>query len=100
VTDTTKFQINASSIVLSDASLTITTPHPSVFGVNPLSQGSLNLGLIYERGTSSGSEPISLLNSTFLQIWNPNLLPASDIWNFCVFGLDNENCFETGSKKV
>jgi hypothetical protein len=94
-----KFPINASSIVLSDTSLTITTPHARIFGVSPVRQGSLNLNLIYESVTSANVEPLSLLNERFIQIGNVSV-PESDGWSFCVSRLGYENCFETESKNV
>jgi hypothetical protein len=68
VMNITKFPMNSSSIVLSDASLTIATPQNRVFGVNPIGQGSLNLNIVYENVTKADSEPLSSLNRTFLQI--------------------------------
>jgi hypothetical protein len=93
VMSTTKFPINASSIVLSDASLTITTPQNRIFGVNPFRQGSLNLYFVYGKVTSADSEPLLLLNSTFLQIGNVSL-PNCDFWRFCLSGLDHESCID------
>jgi hypothetical protein len=99
VMNTTKFPMNASSIVLSDTSLTITTPQNRVFGVNPLRQGSLNLNIIYENVTSADSEPLWLLNSTFLQIGNVSL-PNSDFRRFCISGIGYENCIDIESTEV
>jgi hypothetical protein len=99
VTDTNKFPINASSIVLSDTLLTITTPQNRVFGGTPIRQSSLNLSIVYENVTSADSEPLWLLNSTFLQIGNVSL-PNSDFWNFCISGIDPKYCIHIESRKV
>jgi hypothetical protein len=99
VTSTTKFPIRASSIVLSDTSLTITTPQNRVFGVGPSGLGSLNLSIVYESGTSANSEPLSSLEQKFLQIGNVNL-PNSGFWSFCISGIDERYCIDIESKKV
>jgi hypothetical protein len=77
----------------------ITTSHNRVFGVSPLREGYLNLTLAYEKLTSRGSEPLWLLNSTFVQIGNISL-PISNFWKFCVSGIDYENCIDIESTKV
>jgi hypothetical protein len=62
----------------------------------------LNLNVAYESVTSAGSEPLWLLNSTFLQIGNVSL-PNSNFWTFCTFctsGIDQENCIDIESTKV
>jgi hypothetical protein len=77
----------------------ITTPQNRVFGENPFREGSLSLSVAYESVTSGGLEPLSLLNSTFLQIGNVGL-PNSNFWTFCVSGIIQENCFDIRSTKV
>jgi hypothetical protein len=99
VTDTNKFPINASSIVLSDTLLTITTPQNRVFGGTAIRQSSLNLSIVYETVTSADSEPLWLLNSTFLQIGNVSL-PNCEFWRFCVSGNDQEICISGESTAV
>jgi hypothetical protein len=96
VTNTTKFPINASSIVLFDTSLTITTPRSRVFGVYLLRQGSLNLNVAYEVPTTAGLEPLWLLNSTFLQIGSVSL-PLPGFWTFCLSGVGDETCIDIES---
>jgi hypothetical protein len=70
-----------------------------VFGVNPVRQGSLNLSVVYETVTSAGSEPLWLLNSTFLQIGKVSV-PTSRFWTFCISGIGHESCIETESRAV
>jgi hypothetical protein len=99
VTNTTKFPINASSIVLFDTSLTIITSQNRVFGWNPFRQGSLNLSIIYESVTSADSEPLWFLNLTFLQIGNVSV-PFSEFWTFCILGIGDQSCHDTESRFV
>jgi hypothetical protein len=74
----------------------ITTPQNRVFGRKPLREGYWNLTLIYKSVTSAGSEPLWLLNSTFLQIGNITF-PHSGIWNFCISEMEGENCIDIES---
>jgi hypothetical protein len=94
-----KFPISASSIILSDTSLTIITPQNRVFSVNPFHEGSLNLSIFYGSVTSANSEPLWLLNSTFLQIGNISV-PISRFWTFCISGICEERCIEIESTTV
>jgi hypothetical protein len=96
---TGSFPINASSIILSNTSLTITTPQNRVFAENPLREDLLNLSIAYETVTSKGLESVESLNSTFLQIGNVSL-PDSNFWTFCLSGIIQENCFNIRSTEV
>jgi hypothetical protein len=101
--NTSKFPVNASSIVFVDASLTFETPRNRLFGVSPLREGSLNLTLLYGSVTSNGDEPLSLLNGIFLQIGNVSLPasePESESWSFCVSSVDHEHCIGIVSNEV
>jgi hypothetical protein len=93
------FPINASSIILSNTSLTISTPLKCVVGENPFREGSLNLSIAYENATSAGLEQLWGLNSTVLQIGNVSL-PDSNFWTFCISAIGYENCFDIKSTKV
>jgi hypothetical protein len=92
----TKFPINASSIVLTNASLVFTTPRNRLFGVGPSSSGLLNLVIVYGNVTTQGSEPLSNLKATFLQIGNITV-PLSNDWTICVSGSGYEHCSLTRS---
>jgi hypothetical protein len=71
-----------------------------VFGVTPSrGEGPLNLSIAYESVTQADSEPLWLLNSTFLQIGNISV-PFSDFWRFCISGIDQETCFDIESAKL
>jgi hypothetical protein len=65
-----------------------------LFAKAPSRQGGLNLTILYGTGTSSGAEPVSLLNATFLQIGTITLQTGS--WIFCVSGEGSEQWFESG----
>jgi hypothetical protein len=95
----TKFPVNASSIVLTTASLVFTTPRNRLFGVSPSSSGSLNLVIVYGNVTMQGSEPISKLNATFLQIGKVTA-PLSNDWTVCTSGGNREACYATHSPVV
>jgi hypothetical protein len=88
----TKFPVHASSIVLTNASLVFITPRNRLFGVSPFRSGLLNLVIVYENVTTQGSELLSNLNATFLQIGNITV-PLSNEWTICVSGSGYEDCY-------
>jgi hypothetical protein len=94
--DLTKSPINASSIVLTDASLVFTTPRNRLFGVSPSSSGLLNSVIVSGNVTTQGSEPLSNLNATFLQIGNITV-PLSNDRTICISGSGYEHCYPTRS---
>jgi hypothetical protein len=57
------------------------------------------VGIFYEQTTSQDSEPLWLLNSTFLQIGNVSA-PTSDFWRFSVSGNGQEEVFDIESTEV
>jgi hypothetical protein len=88
------FPVNATSVVLSDASLIFVTQGNRLFGASPSQQRSLNLTILYGNVTWEGSEPLSRLNANFLQIADFKL-PLSDEWVLCISGENHERCFGT-----
>jgi hypothetical protein len=97
--NSTAFVINASSIELIDCALIFTTPHNQLFGISPSSSGSLNLAILFGGVTSKGSEPLTNLNGTFLQIGNVNL-PDKELWTICISGKKYEHCIESPSRTI
>jgi hypothetical protein len=98
---TSQFAVNALSIVLSHASLVFATQNNQLFGVNPSSQGPLKLAILYGSVKSEGSERLSGLNGTFLQIghmkinFDPNQDSGSALDAFCISSAVpfHEQCF-------
>jgi hypothetical protein len=66
--DSTKFPVNASSIVFSNASLVFTTPHNRLFGVSLLCSNLFDLVIVYENVTTQAKESFSKLGATFFYI--------------------------------
>jgi hypothetical protein len=94
--------VNASSIVLSDASWIFATHGNQLFGATPSVQGLLNLTIIYGAVTSEDVERVSSLHLTMIQIGNVTL-PPSDFWTLCTSRLcrtGSENCFKTESFEI
>jgi hypothetical protein len=98
-TDATKYPVNASSIVFSNASLVFATSGNRLFGVSPSSSALFDLAIVYESVTVQNNEPFSKLNATFLQIGNLTI-PRSSHWTFCVSGMGHNDCFLTRSSIV
>jgi hypothetical protein len=98
-TNRAKVPVHASSIVLTNASLIFTTPRNRLFGVSPSCSGLLNLVIVYENVTTAGSELLSNLNATFLQIGNITA-PLSNDWTVCISGENHEACYVTHSSVV
>jgi hypothetical protein len=90
-----------SSIVLSNTSLTVTTPQNWVFWRESISERVFfsNLNIVSENVTSAGSEPLWWLNSTFLQFGNVNL-PISRFWTFCILRIGQEDRVDIESMAV
>jgi hypothetical protein len=78
--------VNASSIVLNDASVVFQTQGNRLFGVGPSRNGGLNLAILYGSETTAGVEPLSGLNAAFLQIGEVSQLRAGPL----SFGVSNE----------
>jgi hypothetical protein len=102
-----KFPINASSIVLSDASLIFGTESDRLFGVSPLLAGWLNLTIVYGSATSAGTERLSGLNASILQIGNLSFNPPIGLYvsagcpcTFCVSRAGDGDCIVTHSTEV
>jgi hypothetical protein len=94
-----KFPVNASSILLSNASLIFGTDGDRLFGSSPSREGWLELTILYGRATSREAEAVSGLNAAFLQIGNLSFSPPVDLegspawrWIFCVSGSGDEQC--------
>jgi hypothetical protein len=105
--DGTKFPINASSILLSDASLIFVTQGDRLFGVSPSHEGWLNLTILYGSTTSPEAEPLLGLNAAILQIGNLSFNPPID-WHgsaalpctFCISRAGDGGCIATHSTEV
>jgi hypothetical protein len=94
-----QFAVNASSIVLSNASVIFGTAGDRLFGVSPSREGRLSLAILYGNATSREAEPLSSLDAPILQIGNVSFDPPLDGdgsaavgWTFCVSGSDAGNC--------
>jgi hypothetical protein len=79
--------VNASSIVLADASLIFHTAGSRLFGRSPSREGEVNLTILYGAVTSESGDgtQVLALNATFLGIGNATL-PLGGAWTFCVSG--------------
>jgi hypothetical protein len=102
-----KFPVNASSIVLSDASLIFGTESDRLFGVSPWRAGWLNLTIVYGKATSARTERLSDLNASILQIGNLSFnLPmglyvsAASPCTFCVSRAGDVECIVRHSTEV
>jgi hypothetical protein len=98
-TKVTQFPVNASSIVFSNGSFLFRTPRNRLFGVSPSSSAFLNLMIAYWNVTNEENEPLSMLNTTLLQIGNV-AIPQSSDWMVCVSGICREDCSQAGSSVV
>jgi hypothetical protein len=95
----TKFPINATSIVLSNASLSFATKSNQLFGVCPSIRNFSDWVILYENITTRENEPLSQRDSTLLQIGNITA-PLSSDWKLCVSGSGYEKCYLTPSSIV
>jgi hypothetical protein len=95
----TKFPVNASSIVFSNASLIFITSRNRLFGVSPSSSNLLNLVIVYLNVTNEENGPLLKLNGTLLEIGNVTI-PLSSYWMLCMSGVGCEDWDETGSSSV
>jgi hypothetical protein len=77
----TKFSVNASSIIFSNASILFETQRDQLFGAPPRSLNSLDLTIEYENMTSRNIESLWGLAGTFLQI---EIFESSTIWRLDV----------------
>jgi hypothetical protein len=94
-----KFPVNASSIVISNASLMFITPRNRLFGVSPSNSNLFKLVILYESLTNQPQESLWKLNATFLQIGNLTI-PQSNDWIFCVSDVGHNDCFPMRSSVV
>jgi hypothetical protein len=91
--------MNASTILLSNASVLFETDQNRLFGAEPLGFGGVSVVIIYGTITTKNSEPLSRLNigKRFLQIGNLTL-PGIDPWTFCVSligSFETAQCFKS-----
>jgi hypothetical protein len=93
------FPVNASSIIITNASLIFATPRNRLFGVSPSSSTLFKMMIMYGDVTRQGHEPVSKLNATFLQIENITA-PLSKDWLFSVCGAGPEDCYQSRSTNV
>jgi hypothetical protein len=93
--------INASSIFLSNGSLTFVTNTSVLFGMSPLNSGWFDLVIFYREATSSGVEMLSLLGNHFVHIGN--LLMSSsqlDSLTFCILKTGFRRCFDNSHGSI
>jgi hypothetical protein len=102
-----QFPVNASSILLSEASLIFGTESDQLFGVSPSQEGWLNFTILYGSATSARTEPLVGLNAVILQIGNlsfnsPMGGNGSAVWpcTFCVSRGGDGQCIATQSTEV
>jgi hypothetical protein len=97
-----EFAVNATSILLSNASVVFTMAHNRIFATTPHELGQVFMAILYDVVTTENIEPLSGADHPFLQIGNVSL-PVSTPWLFCVSavdGLGSEWCFDSGASVV
>jgi hypothetical protein len=94
--DLTKFPINTSSIVFTNASLIFITPRNRLFGAVLSSSNLMKLVIVYEDGVIQNNKPLLKLNATLLQIGNLTIPELNELM-FCLFDMDHHDCFSIGS---
>jgi hypothetical protein len=93
--------VNATSIVIADASLVFETEGTRLFGSSPSSTSLIDLTIFYHRVTLANDEPLSELQTSFLQIGNLNISENNDEkWTFCVSNGVDERCIAAPSADV
>jgi hypothetical protein len=92
----TKFPINASMIVFSNASVVFATPRNRPFGADLWIFNLSKFVILYEDVTIENTEPFWRLNTTLSQIGNLTV-PRSNDRMFCVSGEGHSDCFSSRS---
>jgi hypothetical protein len=93
--------VNATSIVIADASLVFETEGNRLFGSSPSSTNLIDLTIFYHRATVLGEEPLSELQTAFLQIGNLNISENNDEkWTFYISNGEYERCIAALSANV
>jgi hypothetical protein len=99
----TAFPINASSILLSNASLIIGTHGDRLFGVSPFRQGWLNLNILDGAATLDDFTRLSTLTSVILELENLSFtapMCAALPWTFWISHIETEDYIATQSTDV
>jgi hypothetical protein len=91
--------VNATSIVIADASLVFETNGTCLFGSSPSKTGLIELAIFYHMVTVKGEEPLSELETVFLQIGNLSI-PEDEKWTFCLSNGTYERCIGAPSDDV
>jgi hypothetical protein len=89
--------IDASSIVLSNVSLSVSASGTRVFGSSPVAHGMPGVLLLYEN-VSAPDEPLTGLGVPVLHIGNVKL-EISAVWQLCAVGSEGSRCFPFNSSQ-
>jgi hypothetical protein len=93
--------VNATSMMISHASLTFITDGPVLFGRSPQGQGLFDLVIGYRRATYSNSEELSSLEGPFLHIGDLSTPDSgSHFFEFCARRSSFERCLNDTSGRI